>query len=82
MPVPSRAKKFAASDRDGVELSRRDENYDSAETPYSSAFLRCVDFCAVKCACGSFFAAASWLRCNHATPANAGPGIYTQNVVE
>jgi hypothetical protein len=32
VPAPSRARKFAASDRDGVEVFRRDKIYDSAET--------------------------------------------------
>src|SRR5580704_6151745 len=52
----SRAKKFAASDRDCVEFSRRDKIHGSAETLHSSAFLRCMPFCAKNCAREKFVA--------------------------
>jgi len=53
-----RVKKFPAIDRCRVEFSRRNENCDSAETLNSSAFLRCIHFCAENRTRGEFFAAA------------------------
>jgi hypothetical protein len=76
------AKKFAASGRTRVEFSRRNEIYDSAETLNSSAFLRCMRFCAENIAREKLVAAASRLQCSRTSAANAGRASYTQNLVE
>jgi len=78
----SYAKNFPARYRCRVELSRRGKNYDSAETLNSSAFLHRAGFCAEICARGRFFATALRLRRGCASPAKAGKGNYTQNLVE
>jgi hypothetical protein len=76
------AKKFAASGRTRVDFSRRNEIYDSGETLNSSAFLRCMRFCAENIAREKFVAAASRLRCSRTSAADAGRASYTQNLVE
>jgi hypothetical protein len=77
-----RAKRFAGSDRGRIAFSRRDKIFNSVETIDSSAFLHGVAFCAEKRVRGKFLAAALRLRCSGASPANGGPGSYTQNLVE
>jgi hypothetical protein len=76
------AKNFAANDRARVEFSRRNENYDSAETLNSLAFLRCMQFCAETIVREEFVAAASRLQFSRTSAANAGRASYTQNLVE
>jgi hypothetical protein len=76
------AKKFAAGDRARVEFSRRNEIYDSAETLNSSAFMRCMLFCAENIAREKLVAAASRRQCGRTSAANAGRASYTQNLVE
>jgi hypothetical protein len=77
-----RAKRFAGSDRARIAFSRHDKNCDSAKTLDSSAFPHCVALCAEKCARGKISTAALRLRWGRASPANARPGSYTQNLVE
>jgi hypothetical protein len=77
-----RAKRFIGSERGRIAFSRRDRNCDSAKTPDSSAFPHYIEFCAEKYAGEKFSAAAFRLWCSGASPANAKPGTYTQNVVE
>jgi hypothetical protein len=76
------AKKFPAIERDRVAFSRHGKNYNSAKTLNSSALLHCIAFCAENRAGENYFAAAARRRSNCASPANAEPWSYTQNLVE